>query len=392
MPALKPPLPAEWSLLRGACGEDSAEAKQVISDLLSSPIGHTIQWKTVLDLADRHGVLPLVSQAFSDASQNVPPDVLNTLRQSYQTNVHKALFLSRELIRILDKLSTAGFEVMPYKGLALAEAVYGDIALRQSGDIDLLIRARDFVRVREAVRELGYVPHVNLSTTEEEAYLKSGYECAFDGLAGRNLLEVQWATQPRFYAVDFDMDRIFERGVHVTVAGCGMKTPSMEDLFLILAVHAAKHLWGRLIWICDLARLSKLPSLNWRAIGRQAEELGVVRILRVSLELASHLLRAPIPSEAEQHLLADAAAPKIAGEIEDCLVRDVTFHPESLEYFRWMVRLRERRGDQMRFIRRLILTPGPGEWAVMRLPKPLFPIYRLIRLGRLGARVVRNRM
>src|SRR5580765_3207101 len=126
MPA-KPRLPAEWSLLRAACCKDGGEAKQIVADLLSSPI----EWKTVLDLADRHGVLPLLTQQVSDALQRVPSDVISSLRQSYQTNVHKALFLSRELIRILDKLS-ARVEVMPYKGLALAEIVYGDIALRQA--------------------------------------------------------------------------------------------------------------------------------------------------------------------------------------------------------------------------------------------------------------------
>ena len=387
MPA-KPPLPAEWSLLRAACCEDGAEAKQIIGDLLSSPI----EWKTVLDLADRHGVLPLLTQALSDAPQHVAPDVISSLRQSYQTNVHKALFLSRELIRILDKLSAAGVEAMPYKGLALAEIVYGDIALRQAGDIDLLIRARDFARVRDALRELEYVPHLNLSSAAEVAYLESGYECAFDGPAGKNLIEVQWSIQPRFYAVDVDMGSIFQRGVDVTVAGCAMKSPSMEDLFLILSLHAAKHLWGRLIWICDLARLSQLPILNWSLIGQQAEQLGIVRILRVSLILASHLSRAPIPSAADKYLPAETDAPIIAEEIEDCLLRETTINPESLEYYRWMVRLRERRIDRMRIVRRLVLTPGPGEWSTMRLPKPLFPIYRLIRLGRLGARVVRNRM
>jgi len=387
MPA-KPPLSAEWSLLRAACCKDGGEAKQIVGDLLSSPI----EWKTVLDLADRHGVLPLLTQQVSEASQHVPPDVISSLRQSYQTNVHKALFLSRELIRILDKLSAAGAEAMPYKGLALAEIVYGDIALRQAGDIDLLIHARDFARVRDAVGELEYVPHLNLSSAEEVAYLKSGYECAFDGPAGKNLLEVQWGIQPRFYAVDVDMGSIFQRGVDVTVAGCAMKSPSMEDLFLILSLHAAKHLWGRLIWICDLARLMQLPTLNWSLIGEQAEQLGIVRILRVSLILASHLSRAPVPSAADKHLAADTHAPKIAEEIEDCLLIETTINPESLEYYRWMVRLRERRIDRMRIVRRLVLTPGPGEWSTMRLPKPLFPIYRLIRLGRLGARVVRNRM
>ena len=85
------------------------------------------------------------------------------IEQGYQTNLHKALFLSRELIRIVDRLSALGVEVMPYKGLALAEVIYGDIALRQAGDIDLLIHPQDLPRIREAVRELGYPPHMILS-------------------------------------------------------------------------------------------------------------------------------------------------------------------------------------------------------------------------------------
>jgi len=385
MHALSPPS-AEWSLLRAACSDSSAAAGW--PDFFSSPI----DWKALLGLADKHGVLPLLAQALSNVAERVPPDVLKTIRQNYQTNLHKSLFLSRELIRILDKLSSFGIEVMPYKGLALAETVYGDIALRQCGDIDLLIRGQDFARVRDAVGELGYTPHFTLSAAEEQAYLKSGYECAFDGTAGRNLLEVQWAIQPRFYAVDVDMEGLFRRAVSATVAGCKLKTPSAEDLLLILAVHAAKHLWGRLIWTCDLARLSRLPSLDWKSIAAQADKLGVVRILRVSLKLAEDLLHSPFPSEANAYLADDAAVPVFAQEIESHLAKDITFNVESLAYLRWMIRLRERGSDKMRLISRLILTPGPGEWAVVQLPKPLFPLYRLVRVSRLAARIVQNRV
>ncbi len=91
------------------------------------------------------------------------PPRLSALKRRYQINLHKALFLSRELIRIVEHLSALGIEVMPYKGVALAEMAYGDIALRHAGDIDLLIRPQDFPRIRDAVRELGYTPHLALS-------------------------------------------------------------------------------------------------------------------------------------------------------------------------------------------------------------------------------------
>src|SRR3974390_3255465 len=257
-------LDAEWSLLLAACSPiPSQEKAECLRSLLREPI----RWEHLVELADRHGTQPLLYQALAGVADALPAEHLQSLKQMYQTNLHKALFLSRELIRIVDQLATLGIEALPYKGLALAEVAYGDIALRHAGDIDLLIRPRDFPRVRDAVRELGYVPHLALSEAQERAYLKTGYECAFDGVAGPNLLEVQWAIQPRFYAIDFDMDRLFQRAVTVSVAGRPMKTPSSEDLLLVLSAHAAKHVWGRLVWLCDIARIITPVKPHWGGVG-----------------------------------------------------------------------------------------------------------------------------
>ena len=205
-------------------------------------------------------------EALVAAEGVIPAGQIPEIEQRYQINLHKSLLLARELIRIVDHLSERGIDVMPYKGLAVAEVVYGDIALRQAGDIDLLIRPQDFARARDAARELGYIPHLPLSAAEERAYLKSGYECSFDGPAGRNLLELQWAIQPRFYAVDYDVNELFRRAVTVPISGHPMKTPASEDLLLVLSIHAAKHVWGRLVWLCDIARVMVLPSLDWKWI------------------------------------------------------------------------------------------------------------------------------
>lgn len=381
------PFEAEWSFLLAACSQISRREKtERLRQLACKPI----RWKLLFDLADRHGTRPLLHQALGDLEAAVPPEEMSALRQSYQTNLHKALFLSRELIRIVDRLSSAGIEVMPYKGLALAELVYGDIALRQAGDIDLLIHSQDFPRIRDAARELGYTPHLNLSPAEERAYLQSGYECSFDGTAGPNLLEVQWAIQPRFYAIDFDMDSLFRRSAAVTVAGHAMKTPSSEDLLLILSAHAAKHVWARLVWLCDIARIMNLPTLNWNWIGSEAGALGIVRIVRVSMLLANRLLSAAIPPAAQASFPEDSASLALVDEIESHIASEAKLNVESLAYFRLMMRLRERPADRLRFLERLVFTPGPGEWQAVRLPAPLFPLYRLVRLSRLAARLVRG--
>jgi hypothetical protein len=386
MPGTGATLDAEWSVLLAACSGIPLQQKQ---DRLRALLRQPVRWKLLFDLAERHGAQPLVYQSLIDIEDAVPPEQVSWLEQRYQANLHKALLLSSELIQIVDHLSALGLEVMPYKGLALAELIYGDIALRQAGDMDLLIRPQDLSRVRDVARQLGYTPHLSLSGAEERSYLKFGYEYSFDGAAGPNLLEVQWAIQPRFYAIDFDMDGLFQRATTVKVAGHPMKTPSSEDLLLALSAHAAKHVWGRLVWLCDIARIMSLPTLDWDWIGLQAQALGIVTIVRVSMLLANRLLGADIPAPALASFPADSAALALANEIQTHIVSETSYNVEAVAYFRLMMRLRERPADRRRFLQRLVFTPGPGEWQAVRLPAPLFPLYRLVRLSRLAARFLR---
>jgi hypothetical protein len=376
----------EWSLLLAACSAPPADQKQRrLRSVLTSPV----RWEGLFALAERHGVQPLLYQALDSVRDAIPAGRMNELEQSYQTNLHKTLLLARELIRIVHHLRSLDLDVMPHKGSALAEFLYGDLVLRQAGDIDLLVRREEFPRVQDALATIGYSPQEHFSGPELRAYLKSGYECVFDGPAGRNVLEVQWAVEPRFYSVDFDMDGVFDRAAQVEVAGQAMKTPSPADLFLILAVHASKHIWGRLIWICDLARLMNLPSMDWDRIALQAEKLGMLRIVNVSMLLANRLLGATIPANAAKWLRETEADGRLVSRLQQQIMSDAKFNVESLSYFRLMMELRERQSDRVRFATRLALTPGPGEWKAVRLPPQLFPLYRVVRLARLLRRVVR---
>jgi hypothetical protein len=262
--------------------------------------------------------------------------------------------------------------------------------MRQSGDMDLFVRKQDVMQIKRAVRDLGYTLRVPIPEDAEEYYIASGYECTFDSPAGRNLLELQWALQPRFYAVDFDMDGLFERAVSVAVAGRAVKTPSPEDLLMVLSVHAAKHVWGRLIWLCDIAQIVKRGNLNWDCIQSRAQEFGIRRILHITLLLAKRLLAAAIPEPINESVLADHAAAAFADEIAAAVPAGVSYEEHQMAYFWLMMRLRERLADRVRFFTRLTFTPGPGEWEVVGLPKFLFPLYRLVRLGRLVARFARR--
>ena len=110
----------------------------------------------------------------------------------------------------------------------------------------------------------------------------------------------------------------------------------------------------------------------------------------MTLLLTHHFLGAALPVALEGAIAQDRAALQFADEISGAVVREATYEEEQVTYFRLMMRLRERRADSLRFLARLTFTPGPGEWQAVRLPAPLFPLYRVVRLGRLAARLARG--
>jgi hypothetical protein len=395
VPPVKRPVPttaaAEWNLVRAASsGPPISNDLRGIRKLLEPSAKQPIDWEAVLWLAGDHGTTSLLHQNLSQLHDMVPAAVLAQLRERYDTNVRKSLFLARELFRVLDCLERRGAEAIPYKGLVLSEMYYGDMASRRPGDMDLFVRASDVARIKNAVRDLGYTVRVPVPKAAEEAYIASGYECTFDSPLGKNLLELQWALQPRFYAVDLDMEGLFERAVNVTVAGRQVRTLSPEDLLLVLAVHAAKHVWSRLIWLCDIAQVVKRGDVKWDVVENRARGVGIQRILHVTLLLANQLLGMEIPPQVENAVRADGAARVFAGEIAVAVAAGVTYEEQQVSYFRLMMRLRERRMDRWLFLARLAFTPGPREREAVRLPRILSPLYRVVRLGRLAVRFGRG--
>ena len=382
----------EWKLLLAASAPDPSESdlSLVRTVLETQGAEKSVDWEAVLRLAERHGTSSLLHKNLAHMRDGVPSFALESLQQGYERNVHKSLLLARELIRILDCLDALCIEAIPYKGVVFAEVYFGELGLRQPGDMDLFVRRQDVARIKIAIRELGYVPRALVPEAAEEDYIASGYECVFDSPAGKNLLELQWAPQPRFYAVDFDMDGLFARAVSVSVAGRSVKTPSSEDLMLVLAMHAAKHVWGRLIWLCDIAQILKREKLNWDGVQLRAREFGIERIVHITLLLANRFLLTAIPAPMEQAIRTDGATQACAEEIASGVATGISYEEQQVSYYRLMMRLRERRADRLRFLARLTFTPGPGEWAAVSLPRPLFPLYRLVRMARLGARFTRG--
>ena len=346
-----------------------------------------LDWSEVLRLAEHHGVLPLAARNLIEHARGLPPEIEHALGSAYEANLRRSLWFTAELARIMQHFERVQLRAIPYKGPVLAQSLYRDLGLRSFSDLDFLISSADFGRAQQALAEIGYRPSSVVTTVltpaVERFWLRTGYERSFDSAAGKNLVELQWALLPYFYGVDLSVDDLLARAGRTVVGGREVPCLSPEDSVLVLCLHAAKHLWTRLIWLADIAETLRIQTIDYALVFSQARALGIARILDVSFWLVKNVLRAEIPKPAEEMIAADVQVPALGSEFAERLARGAAYDFESTEYFRRILKLRERRGDRWRYLWRLAWTPGTGDIAAVRLPGALFPLYRIVRIGRL---------
>src|SRR5579863_3082612 len=80
--------------------------------------------------------------------------------------------LTAELIALTNAFKAAEIPVLPHKGPLLAQAAYGDLALREFTDLDLLIHAADLPRAIAMLADHGYLPASELAWLSPSTLLK----------------------------------------------------------------------------------------------------------------------------------------------------------------------------------------------------------------------------
>src|SRR5438094_5690535 len=174
----------EFDLLLACCACDEKVER------VQNALWGELEWERLARLADHHGVLPQVYSALAQAGE-ASSAALSGLRPMYDRSVHQALWLTRELLRIIGYFESHGIRALPYKGPPLAQILYGNVASRQFADLDILVSPDDLPKVRACLAELGYKASIKLSHSEDRAYLAAGDEFAFELGEHRNRLEIQ---------------------------------------------------------------------------------------------------------------------------------------------------------------------------------------------------------
>jgi hypothetical protein len=375
----------EAQLLLLACA--STHSADDITPRVRALIQNEIDWDRLLRLEERHRIVPLLYRQLQAANiESLPPAILARLRNHfYLSTVHNHL-LATELSAMLKLFADNSIPVVPYKGPVLALELYGDISLRQFGDLDLLVHREDVPRAAALLNGRGYRQQHQLTRPQEASLLRTECEHLFARAADQLYVDLHWEFVPRYFSLRLKAEGFWPRLVESSFEGAPALSFKTEDLLLILCVHAAKEFWERLIWLCDLAQLTNShPGLNWPQVIRQATQTGTRRMLLVSLSLAQDLLLTKLPPDILRLIEADSAIISLTAQIKQQLFQD-TIATSGISRYLSPSRALERRRDRMKFHLRLALTASPEDWAFVRLPDKLTALYSLVRPFRLASK------
>ena len=340
-----------------------------------------LDWEYVLATASAHGLIPLLQKHLhSIKADQIPTWFLSRLKLQSVSNVSNVLHLMGRQLTIHQLLQQNGVLAAIFKGSVLSQTAYGDIALRQAGDIDILISPQHFDRTRQVLESLGYQMTPSLTNAQLASHLRSHCEIQFMRDDWLTVVDLHWALAPKSFVFKLDTDDVLSRLQTVTINGAQIKTLSTEDSILYQSMHGAKHLWRRLEWISALGEtIWAADFLDWNTVIKRASEAHATRMLALGLRLAERLSRVEVPAEVDDDRSMDQLAENILRTIFS-----VSGAASSTETNLYNLKIMDRKRDALASTLHALFVPTLTDWSALNFPPALHSLYYAYRPLRLS--------
>ncbi len=348
---------------------------------VQSTIAGGLDADRLLALAAGHGLVPLLHHHLG-ATGELPEPAHERLRVAARESAMLNMALYAELHRLLDALDAAAIPVVPYKGPALAVSLYGNIALREFRDLDLLVRPEDVLRVKPLLLDRGYRPEYSLSEAAERIHLRESCDYQFGRSRGRGVVEVHWALLPRYLSRPMESG-CWQRLVPRMLGNRQVRGLASEDLLLYLCGHGTKHGWERLTWLVDVAECVRADAgLDWDRLRMRAELLKASRVLRLSLAMARDHLSLELPDEISSWIDEDGELPRVMRSIAN------GWHDprprRAITTTLMHLATRDTPEERFRYLVKRATNLNEHDWSFVALPESLVGLYYPLRVVRLA--------
>lgn len=378
-------LTPEQTILRACALADAGDSEAVVARVA----GLVADWEGLRESALRHGLIGLLFRRLKSSTTLVPSDEFEVLRALAVANERRGLFMGGQLLRLIRLLARAGVETLPYKGPVMAEALYGDAGLRQSVDLDLVVRPRDVEATRDALVAEGF-RQASCIGVGVERLLASECEVAFESPDETFTVDLHWRLGPRFAHASLAADDLFAQASSSTFLGKDLRVLSRVDLFVVLCVHGShSHRWDEFELVTALGAWGEgATTQEWHDLFDRAAALGCLRRCLIGCRLMRDLTRCPVPATIGVLLDGDGLAVALARIARLRLCEDgvPARAVDGLRGIVWESLALDSAGLMAPHFVARVVTPGTWDWESSLVSSRLPALYYLSRPVRLVRR------
>jgi len=371
-------------------------ARAVLADFdrkrLSQLLALRPKWTTVLDLADRHGLTPLLYRHLELATpDSVPPNVLAHLAHSAKHIAKHNFLLAAELLKLTTVFAAQEIPFQTYKGPTLAMQALNSLSDRVFVDLDLVLDERDVAKAQGALLDAGYTPEPRRSLPFTEKFMFSpmfrrlAHEQSFSRRLARTDQELSFVIDLHWRATENSLKNI-ESAVLVQnkemIDVCRHEVPGFkkELLLLLLLEHGTKHRWSELKWLVDIAQiLSRTPDFDWDKLYALGASIGIKRKIDLALLICLNSIGcASIPEDICTRIRADRVLQQLCSyTVSTWFSKKGTDH--SLRaYMRYHALTFDSKQHSLTFLVREFFSPTVPTYLAVPLPGWLFCLYYVI--------------
>ena len=293
-------------------------------DTIQTFLKSSINWYVFLKVVKQHRLYPIIYKKLTEGIHSeIPEEIISQFKSLYQQNTFQMMKLSAEMEQVSVQFQEQGIRCLFLKGPALGYQLYGNLSMRTSNDLDVLISIKDFIKADALLLERGY---------ERDTYTRSvlgdwkwkNHHVEYMHPETLQKIELHWKLHPGG-AKEPSFDQLWSRKQASSLTSKPVFLLGLEDLFLFLMIHGARHGWFRLRWLIDLADLSNQIT-DWQVIKKMQRSYQVSHIAAQVYLLTDGLLDKKLPYDI--HMTKGSY--QLAEEALFLILNEVDIHDDKL--------------------------------------------------------------
>ena len=359
----------------------AVDGRELTPDVLP---GSRAGWKRALRLAASLALGPLVYDRLRrmPTSPSVPAPVWRRLQLLFHSSGLRMARFRAELGRVLRALRRVDVPVIALKGAAFAEAVWGNLAVRPMGDVDLMVPDEELVSAQEVLVGLGYVP---IRTRRSPGWYRDRHHhlVPLHDPATGVVVEIHRNIAAPSDSFELDAREFWRRARAQAVAGVEVLALSPADTVIHLCLHTAADdpFVGKARSVADLVQIigDEGHPLAWDEIAERSVQYGIARFVHYVLDYVAADYGAVIPARATRAIRAAAAVDPLSDRLLRWMIPLCVFRDEARD--RLVANWRLRRASEA-------LLRGEGALgrmaALLEWPDRDIPLRPVVWLGTLS--------